>query len=988
MDLINSIDNDINNIHDQIYLQDEKDVSKLLKNKENMYIFQTNIRSLGNMDQFIIYGKEFIRDLHVIIFTETWSNDKKITHSIPNFSGYFTENFINQNSGVAVFIRNDVNIIEVKELSFSYANCLMLEVLYNNKKIVLLAVYRSPQGNRESIFINELNVHLNFLNNKINHVLLLGDINIDILPSSRLGDEKDDYLDTLSHYGLISKLCTVTRVNRENPSLGTCIDHIFSHSSIELNSYVLQSFITDHFSTIAAIKLNNFKQTDIERNKTLKKIDYNQLKNQLNQVEWSDLYLKDNIDNIADDFLNILIKNIEIATSEETLRKKYLPIKPWITPGLVKSIRKRDELAKQCLRSNNERMKKYYKKYRNGLNIIIRHTKDKYYENKINQVSGNKKKLWLTLNDITNRQRQSQTIHNIEHNDTLIDALKEPVKVSNIFNSHFVKVGEGVANTIPDCENRDILIEPVVTSIFDKFKIISEDEVLKHINSLRGGSGPGADGITAVTLKNIANEILKPLTFIVNKSLQDGIFPKCCKLALVTPIYKSSKKTLVNNFRPIGLQSNISKIIEKCVKTELTQYLDKHNLLPDSQFGFREKIGTEDALLNFSNYLHKTIADNKKTLVAYLDLNKAFDSIKHSKLIETLKKLGIKNFALSWFRSYLSDRTQRVKINGLLGEPLSLGEYSLIQGTVISPVLFNCFVSSLPLNTKSKIFSFADDTALCYEADSWDEVHRIANEDLKKIKNWFDSMSLKLNTAKTCYTTFSITNTGQPTASEIFIHSCSDNTTGCNCPKIERKECVKYLGILVDQHLKFKQHILNIASKIRYISSIFIKLKNMASINIKKMLYYALIQSIIEYGLVIWGKAYASETIKVDRAQNTILRIILKRERRSSAIILYENLNLLTLKKLYLLKLLKYCIKCAHIWETRQTPYSIRVDQPILVPQVKSEFSKNSFLYRGALMYNQLPPIIRNLDLSKMLHKKVAKEWIFKNYEDIKYIST
>uniref|UniRef100_A0A8D9EI29 Uncharacterized protein n=1 Tax=Cacopsylla melanoneura TaxID=428564 RepID=A0A8D9EI29_9HEMI len=176
MDLINNIDIDLDNLQNREILQDEKEVSELLMDKDSMYVFHMNIRSLSNIDQFIIYGGDFINELQIIIFTETWGNDKKVTQSLPNFSGYFSQRFINQNSGVAAYVRKDINIIEIKEIKFSHANCLQLEILYKQKKIILIAIYRSPERNREHIFISELNDYLQLLGDKIKHVVLMGEI--------------------------------------------------------------------------------------------------------------------------------------------------------------------------------------------------------------------------------------------------------------------------------------------------------------------------------------------------------------------------------------------------------------------------------------------------------------------------------------------------------------------------------------------------------------------------------------------------------------------------------------------------------------------------------------------------------------------------------------------------------------------------------------------------------------------------------------------
>lgn len=186
---------------------------------------------------------------------------------------------------------------------------------------------------------------------------------------------------------------------------------------------------------------------------------------------------------------------------------------------------------------------------------------------------------------------------------------------------------------------------------------------------------------------------------------------------------------------------NFAKLLEKKLKNRMNFYFNENNVLNDRQFGFRNLVGPNDALLQYSSFIYKTLDSNKKVLTCFLDVKKAFDSVDHTILIEELQKIGFRNEALNWFRNYLADRNQKVKINNVLSNNESI-ECSVPQGTVLGPILFNIYLNKLFKNTIGESFVYADDTAISYTGDIWNEVHEKAERDLQNIFSWFSSMAL------------------------------------------------------------------------------------------------------------------------------------------------------------------------------------------------------------------------------------------------------
>ena len=195
------------------------------------------------------------------------------------------------------------------------------------------------------------------------------------------------------------------------------------------------------------------------------------------------------------------------------------------------------------------------------------------------------------------------------------------------------------------------------------FTPVTEDEVISTINSLNTNSAPGLDNFDNRLLKEIKLEIAKPLTHIINQSFENGNFPSELKKSLVIPIYKSGDQKMIANYRPITLISNFAKIIEKIVKNKFVKYLEKNKIISENQFGFRDGRGTHDVLFKLTNCVTNSLDEGERSIVVFLDLAKAFDTVSHGLLLKKLEAVGVRGVAYDWFHSYLSNRTQTVKID-------------------------------------------------------------------------------------------------------------------------------------------------------------------------------------------------------------------------------------------------------------------------------------------------------------------------------------
>ncbi|KAL1448062.1 hypothetical protein WDU94_013884 [Cyamophila willieti] len=466
----------------------------------------------------------------------------------------------------------------------------------------------------------------------------------------------------------------------------------------------------------------------------------------------------------------------------------------------------------------------------------------------------------------------------------------------------------------------------------------------------------------------------------MNLSLKQGIFPDIYKTAIITAIFKKGIRSDLQNYRPIAVLSNLGKILEKIVNTRLEEYIGQNNIIHDRQFGFRRGLGTEDALLQLTTYLHRQIDDSKKIIAVFLDVKKAYDSVDHTILLHELTKLGLDDTVLLWFKSYLKDRRQKLKLDDYISEPLTCHDYSIPQGSVLGPALFNIYINNLPKVSKGLVYCYADDACVCYTGDDWDTTFDTATQDLINIENWYSNMSLQLNLDKTNYMTFSITERGQPSPNKTLTIP-----TVHNQPKqLQKLTSVRYLGILLDQHLKWTNHVYNIKTKLRHLMYVFNNLRRVCSKSLLRVIYFAFVQSLLQYCISTWGGAYNNTIDPLRRTQNIILRIILHKDRLFNTKELYKLIDVFTINDLYFYKLTLSSIKYDNNWTINRNTYHTRQHGRTVVRRVNKTITQRHFYYLGQKLYDKIPTELKNLKQLPILLKTKTKEFIKNNKFDIK----
>lgn len=573
----------------------------------------------------------------------------------------------------------------------------------------------------------------------------------------------------------------------------------------------------------------------------------------------------------------------------------------------------------------------------------------------------------MCIKEVTNDKSKNKVIMDKINIDNNFYTFKDqPEFIANTINKYYVNIGQQMAEQIAEIQNKtadsiaDSYTPPTLhpDSLF--LSPVTEDEVNSTLNTLKTNSASGPDDISNFVLKNISKLVSKPLAHLCNLSFQNGTFPNKLKETVVIPVYKGGDKTLMSNYRPISLTNGLAKTFEKLIKKRLVLFLETKNLLSQNQFGFRQARSTQDALFELTKYLYEGLDNNKKCVAVFLDLAKAFDSVSHVILLKKLQAIGVRGQALSWFKTYLLDRQQITKIAGVESQPMKIN-YGVPQGTVLGPILYLIYANDLcAMKINGKIISFADDTAVLFQDETWSGALEKAETELNRIKYWLDNNLLSLNIEKTKFLNFSVSALSRPQNAVIRLHSYCHNTKECDCPNIAMASHIKYLGLVIDDRLTWQENSIQLTKRIRKLIHKFVVLRNVMDTESLKRVYYALVESLLSYGIIAWGGTNFSHIEPIYKVQKLILRISYFKPARFPSEVLFKEIEVLSLRQLYVERVLNYFYNHPQLKHSIDHSYQTRnCNVNVKTPKMNKTFGQKHAVYLSCKLFNKLPNDIK-----------------------------
>lgn len=393
-----------------------------------------------------------------------------------------------------------------------------------------------------------------------------------------------------------------------------------------------------------------------------------------------------------------------------------------------------------------------------------------------------------------------------------------------------------------------------------------EEDVLELIVGMKRKVASGPDGISSAMLKGCAGAVVRPLTSIFVKSLTRGKVPSGWKASNVTPIFKSGDRSEAKNYRPISLLPLCSKILERIVHNALLAHVLPNGLLTAKQYGFRPGSSTQEALLAATRDWLEVLERKGSVACVYFDLAKAFDTLPHTLIMDSLAGAGVSGTLLDWFEDYLTNRSQCVVLEGVASGPASVTS-GVPQGSILGPLLFTLAINTLadiPVSITTTVAMFADDTLLYKPVFSRGDLVAFQS-DIHHLVDWVKARKLRLNVGKTKSMLISRKRKREPLVLEV------DGTV------IEEVGSVKYLGVTVTSDLTWNEHITNICARGKRLTGFLYRSFRQADVQTLSRLYRALVRPCLEYCGAVWDPHQLHLITKLERVQGFAAKVATRR---------------------------------------------------------------------------------------------------------------
>ena len=372
----------------------------------------------------------------------------------------------------------------------------------------------------------------------------------------------------------------------------------------------------------------------------------------------------------------------------------------WMSGDLIEQFKDRVYFYKQAKRTGDKDRWNIEKYLRNVTNSNIRQAKRDFVLNQLKQSKNNPKRFWKTIRSV------------IPHEGEILlrDGSRklERHEVASIIKDYFINVGKvslGDSSTVRKSGETPSQGGGGEERGFDAFSLeeVHEGDVRRVSKSINISKSSGLDNINSSVIR-MAFEVLVPeTTCMYNLSIEGTYFPNSWKTALVVPIPIQGNLTKVQNYRPILLLPLPGKILEKLIHKQLSDYLEGEELLADVQHGFCKNHSTQHYIAQVINFINKNLDVGLPTAAVFIDFRKAFDCVQHPVLLEKMKVLGFSDTVISWVKSYLSDRKQRVFANSTYSDFQNITQ-GVPQGSVLGPLFYIIYANDIAKIVKNWLY--------------------------------------------------------------------------------------------------------------------------------------------------------------------------------------------------------------------------------------------------------------------------------------------
>ena len=962
-------------------------------NKQNLiYIPRTNIKpnfeiKFGTVNAMSLNNKSLsILDtvlehkLDILFITETWINDKKAdVLGDLNSNGYTFMNFPREErkgGGIGLLFSDYLQINNLNHASltsFQYLTCTIGSVQHSCT-ITLLGCYHPPPSKintaSDAVFIDQFGKLLEETIPDAGNLLILGDMNIQV--------NKPDEVIPHDYLQMIEALDLCQLVTFSTHKSGNTLDHVIkkAHQSCQIQNITKGDLLSDHnYIFGSCLAETSLKQPKTIQYRKIKAIDENSYILDLQDIVKNAPY-GDTLDTLVDYHDRMLTSLLDKHAPIRHKQVSEHPTYPWYTPQILEQKRRVRQLQRKAEKYRNiPSCTKAYKSARNLYVRLLQMAKRDSINALIKSFNGDTKKIFNLVNNLTGTKQENP----------LPAQTNLPDKFASFFLDKITKIRNGLDH-IPPYKPQPY--SNPITNLTD-FNPLTDEDVYNLICRSSGKSCE-LDPIPGSLFKSTARILVPLIGNIINKSLTTGAFPMAWKRAVVKPLLKKpGLECIFKNYRPVSNLPAVSKLIEKAAIKQIQDHSDRNNTTPIHQSAYRINHSCETALLFLHNEILSSFEKQEITNLCAIDLSAAFDTVDHEIMRSTMEyTFGLSGNTLSWLSSYLAPRSFNVNIGGNISadKPVT---FSVPQGSVAGPILFNYYTASLPKcikHDKVCINGFADDHTLhnSYQAgDISAETDSIKTleDSLHSINDWMGQNKLHMNPSKTEYISF---------GSKIMIKKITENSIIVCNDTVIRSSCIKLLGSYLDQSLTMSTHITKKCSLAMWNLSRIRSIKNYMDTDSLKTTVQALCISHIDYCNSLFYGLPTKDVNRLQRVQNSCAKLVLGKTRYDSSTACLKQLHWLPVKFRIKFKIL--CLM--HKVENDSAPVYLKkmVRRRVFQRQTRSAtlpgsfyeipltdrrtFQARAFSVSGPTEWNDLPVCLRIINDYEQFRKHL-KTYLF-----------
>ena len=913
----------------------------------NMCAF--NARSLRNK---IEETWKFLSEntIHLLAVSESWFGksvpDSSVT--IPGFQAPFRKDRNERGGGVCLYVSNNIPCRRRTDLERPDLELVWIEIFYEKTSFLAGCCYRPPAST--SAFYNLLESSLESASPS--KIVLLGDFNakhsdwFDGDLTNRHGTTLKDLMDSLD----LQQLCSSATHMDKTGTAVSLIDLVFTNTPSDVCQISVASPIgsSDHLPVIVKMSLGLAINNSSQGCKATKywlfnAKDHVEMAKSFHPKDWQFVLSEDvtDINQLWSKWRKQFFHEVEkfVPTSPRRPSSKRFP--PWFTTHVRRLITTKNRLYRRAVRSRLPEHWEVYCSVRNKCNKSVRLAKSAHLKAQgeiLADANCPPSKWWQVARNLCGFSRAT--------NDSQIPPLRSS-------NGNFAAV---------DLEKAELLNEVYVnqntslstdsfplgpTRVESKFNltIVSSLDVGKVVHSLPAKTSSGKDNISYRLLKEAGNGVIAPLTALFNHSFRLAQVPNEWKMAIVTPVFKGGQKdrTQPSNYRPIALTSCVARVMEKLVNAQLLKYLLTNNLIYTHQSGFLPRHSTVTQLAFLVNKWQLALDKGLCIESAFLDLSKAYDRVSIAGLMFKLSNCGVSSHALRWFDSFLLNRTQCVRLNGICSSWRCL-KSGIPQGTVLGPSLFLVFINDLPEKLSNDCSIFADDTTVYAIGENPRSTCETLSSDLALASEWAEEWGMSFSAEK---------------SEHLRVLNRTDRLEETE-PRVEMKDTPvpitkshRHLGLVINRQLSWKDHINTIYTSCAPKVGMLNRLGHYLKRDTLSLIYRGYIRPRLEYACAIWS---GDNTVKLQKLQERFCRrhqvhmSPLDTRFKYHTLVLFFKIKA-KMSPSYLSSSLPKSINQSTTYNLRKTIYP--------VPLVNRKSSLTSFYPRALILWNSLPVFVQ-----------------------------